>query len=81
MIGTFTLWLLATVFSFVYRVATLCTFARPATRYEEQWDYQLTMFVFLDLPLRLLGLGIALGILSLIFRRRRSPDSCTEPPC
>jgi hypothetical protein len=42
------------------------------------WDYQLTVFVFLELPWRLLGLGIAIGVLFLFFRRPRTKDRLVE---
>lgn len=80
MIGTFVLWLLSTVFSAVHRIATHSSFPRPSDDYEKQWDFQLTMFMFLEFPFRLVGLGIALGILFLIFRRRRTKDRIVEGP-
>ena len=76
MVGTVIVWVLANAGSVVHRIATRCTFPRPRGEVEQQWDYQLMLFVVLELPWRFLGLVAALGLLYLYFRRTRT----SEPP-
>jgi len=75
MLGAIVIWVLATVGSAVHRIVALCAFPAPPGEPEKHWDYQLTIFLFLELPWRVLGLGVALGLLSFFFARPRSlPD-------
>ena len=75
MVGTIVVWLLATAGSAVHRILKFSTFPRPPYDYEKQWDFQLTVFLLLEFPVRLLGLGLLLSLVWLYFRRvRTTPD-------
>jgi hypothetical protein len=74
MLGTALLWVLATIGGAAHRILALCSFPAPPDEWEKRWDYQLTIFLILELPWRLLGLGLALGLMCFFFAR-----SATEP--